>query len=192
LPKEEKEKKLYLPILETLKGVFDSFYVAKSTVYDSRGLQRNLTTAIKNPHLEITANGEFSEDLKLHKFNYYMFKKLAAESLQPDIMGYVAKKVSDKKSSPLETITVEVKAKDLTLRDVMQAKLYQTIFDSKHTFLLSPTGMTGEKMAVVLEHEDLLRGNVIIGKCGEDGKRLFLDPRLIDKVPKELKRFCRL
>jgi len=52
--------------------------------------------------------------------------------------------------------------------------------------------MTGEKMEVLLKYDNLLRGNVIIGKCGEDRKMLLLDPRLADKVPKEFKRFCRL
>jgi len=192
LPKKRLEEKLYLPIVQTLKSVFDRWYVEESQVYDKRGLQYNLTTSIRNPYLEVTANGEFSEELKLHKFNYYMFEQLHAEGLQPDILGYVVRKVSDKKSSPLETIAVEVKAHELTLRDLMQAKLYETVFDSKHTFLLSPTGMTGEKMEVVLKHNELLRSNVMIGKCGEDGKDLRLDPRLIEQVPKEFRRFCRL
>src|SRR5665648_321910 len=116
MPRQEKEKALYLPILETLKCAFDRWYVAESYAYSPKGYTRAPLTGITNPHLEITANGEFSETLKFHKFNYYMFQKLPAESLQPDIMGYVAKKVSDKNSSPLETITVEVKAHDLTLR----------------------------------------------------------------------------
>lgn len=146
---------------------------------------------IRNPHLEITAHGEFSEELKLRKFNYYMFEQLFAEQLHPDILGYVIKN-GDNKPSLLETIAVEVKAHELTLRDLMQAKLYEAIFGAKHTFLLSPLGMAGEKMEVVLKHGDLLRGNVLIGKCGENGRDFRLDPRLIEYVPKEFGRFCRL
>jgi hypothetical protein len=193
LPKEKKEEQLYLPVLDTLKQVFDRFYVAECQMYDSSsGLQRIPSSFIRNPHLEITAHGEFSEELKLRKFNYYMFEKLQAEQLHPDIMGYVVKNPSDKKTSPPETITVEVKYHALTIRDVMQAKLYEAIFDSKHTFLLSPTGMTGEKMEVVLKHDEFLRGHVMIGKCGEDGNTLRLDPRLADKIPKEFSKLCRL
>jgi hypothetical protein len=145
---------------------------------------------IKNPHLEITAHGEFSEELKLKKFNYYMFEQLWAEELHPDILGYAL--IENGKKSISETIAVEVKAHDLRIRYLMQAKLYETVFGAKRTFLLSPQGMTGEKMEVVLKHNDLLRGNVVIGKCGEDGKQIRFDPRLIDVVPQAFRRYCRL
>ena len=189
MDKETLESRLYEPILENIRNVFDAFYVAESV---NHPLQRVPTTWLKNPYLEITANGSFSEKLKLHTFNYYMFEKLFAEGLHPDIMGYVSKKVTAKKSSEPEIITIEVKAHALKLRDVMQAKLYESIFGSKHTFLLSPTGMTGEKMEVLLKHQETLRGNVIIGKCGEDGKMLRFDPRLADKMPQCFRRLCRL
>ena len=121
-----------------------------------------------------------------------MFEKLWSEKLQPDIMGYVSKKVKGKKASAPETITIEVKGGNLKLKDVMQAKLYESIFNSKHTFLLSPNGITTEKMDVLLEYDLALRGNVIIGKCGKDGEILGINPRLIDKVPKEFRSFCHL
>lgn len=196
MPKQKLEEKLYAPIVETLKAIYDYWYLDKSQVYtgkpnDKRRLQYNLTTAIKNPHLEITAHGEFSEDLKLHNFDYYMFKQLSAEELHPDIMGYFRKN-SQKKASPIEVITVEVKHDDLKLRDLMQAKLYETFFNSEHTYLLSPTGMSGETMEVALKYEEVFRGNVIIGKCGGDGKDFRIDPRLANKIPKEFARFCRL
>jgi len=122
-----------------------------------------------------------------------MFEQLFAEELQPDILGYVIK--SNGKKEVLETIAVEVKAHELKIRDLMQAKLYETIFGANHTFLLSPKGMSGEKMEVVLKHNDILRGNVLIGNCGDDGKSFWINPRLKDKLPKELKnfqQFCRL
>lgn len=174
--------------------MFDIWYCEQSQHYggklgDKYRPQSHPISEIENPHLEITAHGEFSEELKLRKFNYYMFEQLFAEQLQPDILGYVIKSTG-KKQSPIETIAVEVKAHELTLRDLMQAKLYETVFGAKHTFLLSPQGMTGEKMEVVLRHGSLLRGNVVIGKCNENGKVLLFDPRLVDYVPKELRQFC--
>jgi hypothetical protein len=120
-----------------------------------------------------------------------MFEQLFAEQLHPDILGYVVKNPV-KNPNSLETIAVEVKANGLLIRDLMQAKLYEAIFDAKHTFLISPKGMTGEKITVVLKHNDLLRGNVIIVKCGENGKDFRIDPRLVDYVPKEFRRFCKL
>jgi hypothetical protein len=196
MPRQELEERLYAPIVENLKSIYNYWYLDKSQVYagkpdDDYRPQYNLTTAITNPHLEITAHGEFSEDLKLKRFDYYMFAQLFAEHLHPDILGYVIKNVA-KRLGSFETIAVEVKAKYLLIRDLMQAKLYEAVFGAKHTFLLSPQGMTGEKIAVVLKHDDLLRGNVIIAKCGENGKDFRIDPRLVDYVPKEFRRFCKL
>jgi hypothetical protein len=196
MSRQKLEEKLYAPIVETLKKIYDYWYLDRSQVYsgkpnDKNRLQYSPSTEITNPHLEITAHGEFSEDLKLHNFDYYMFKQLSAEELHPDVMGYVRKN-TQKKSSPIEVITVEVKAGDLKLRDLMQAKLYETFFNSTHTFLLSPNGMAGETIEVALKYEQVFRGNVIIGKCGAEGKDLRIDPRLANKIPKELTRFCRL
>jgi hypothetical protein len=196
MPRQKLEEKLYAPIVDTLKSIYDYWYLDTSQVYagkpnDDYRPQYNLTTAIRNPHLEITAHGEFSEELKLRKFDYYMFEQLFAEHLHPDILGYVIKDAA-KKPNSLETIAVEVKANSLLIRDLMQAKLYEAVFGAKHTFLLSPQGMTGERITVVLKHDDLLRGNVIIAKCGENGKDFRIDLRLVDYVPKEFRRFCKL
>jgi hypothetical protein len=194
LPKDKLEEKLYSPVVQALKSMFDYCYCEQSQQYggkpgDKYRPQSAPCSEIRNPHLEVTAYGEFSEELKLKKFNYYMFEQLFAEQLHPDILGYVIKSTG-KKPSPIETIAVEVKAHELTLRDLMQAKLYETIFGAKHTFLLSPQGMTGEKMEVVLRHGSLLRGNVIIGKCHENGNVVLFDPRLVDYVPERFRQFC--
>lgn len=176
-----KEELLYKPVLNTLKNVFDRYYVEKPVNYPYQHVPE-----LKNPHLEITAQGKFSEQLKNY-FDYFMFKKLYAEKLHPDIMGFVKKKNSSKP----EMITVEVKGRELKLKDVMQAKLYESIFDSKYSFLLSPTGISGEKIEVILRYDKALRGNVIIGKCGEDGKMLRINPKLVDKIPKAFRDLCR-
>jgi hypothetical protein len=195
MPREKLEERLYSPVVQALKTMFDYWYCDQSQHYggklgDKYRPQSSPIGEIRNPHLEITAHGEFSEELKLKNFNSYMFEKLFAEQLHPDILGYVIKNTGKKPSSP-ETIAVEIKAHELTLRDVMQAKLYETIFGAKHTFLLSPQGMTGEKMEVVLKHGDLLRGKVIIGKCHpENDKTVLFDPRLVDYVPEGFKQFC--
>jgi hypothetical protein len=196
MPRQKLEEKLYVPIVENLKSVYDYWYLDKSQIYsgkpeDKYRLQYSPKSTIRNPHLEITAHGKFSEELKLKKSDYYMFRQLFAEQLHPDILGYVVKNPV-KNPNSFETIAVEVKAKSLLIRDLMQAKLYETIFSAKHTFLISPKGMTGEKITVVMKHNDLLRGNVIIAKCGENGKDLRIDPRLADYVPKEFRRFCKL
>jgi len=178
LPKPE--ELLYAPVLQMLKKVFDARYVDESVMYP---LQRAIE--IKNPRLEITAHGNMSDELQSH-FDYFMFKKLFAEKLHPDIMGYVTKK-----KTGTEFITVEIKHDDLTLKDLMQAKLYEAVFNSKHSFLFSPTGMSVQKLEVVLQHDEALRGNVIIGKCGEDGHMFRISPKLTDKTPKYFQDLCR-
>jgi hypothetical protein len=71
-----------------------------------------------------------------------LFAYLYAEKLKPDIMGYVRKKPS---SDP-EVITVEVKPTALTIRDVLQAKMYSDIFKAKFSFAISPKGIKIRKL----------------------------------------------
>ncbi len=47
-------------------------------------------------------------------------------------------------------------------------------------------------MEVILKHNNLLRGNVIIGRFVEEIKQIFFDPRLIDIVPQGFRRYCML
>jgi hypothetical protein len=171
-----------------MKGIFDQNYLAKPQTIIN-GLQNIPPEWVRNPCLEDT-HADFSEEIKSH-FDIVMFGKLYGADLRPDIMGYVVKKEG---ANP-ELIIVEVKKGDITLLDVMQARLYELFFKSKFTFLLSPKGLTREKMEAILLHDNLLRGNVIIGSCGDEGKNFWIDPKLKDKLPKELKKlegFCRL
>jgi hypothetical protein len=128
---KRKEEELYAPVLEALKGIFDRWYVEESYVYSREGLQRAMESGIKNPHLRITAHGEFSEELQ-RVFDYRLFAALYAERLKPDIMGFVRKK----RLGEPEVITVEVKATALTIRDVLQAKMYSDIFKAKFSFAI--------------------------------------------------------
>jgi len=181
----KEEKKLYFPLLQKLKEIFDSLYVAESYVYTSDGLIRAPTTGITNPHLEITANGKFSELLH-SQFDYYLFQTLKAENLHPDIMGYVDKK----DETTRKFITVEVKKNPLKIRDILQAKLYESIFNAGFSFAISPKGIAIEKLKVILKHEKDLRGNVLIGQCSENGEVIRLYPEMSEYVPKELRRLC--
>ena len=62
--KVKKEEELYFPYLQTLKEIFDRWYVAEPYAYTREGLMRAPTSGITNTNLEITAHGEFSEQLK--------------------------------------------------------------------------------------------------------------------------------
>jgi len=159
------EETLYTNVLHTMRVIFDKNYLDVSYTVSQEGHQKAPTDWITNPHLEDTHFGNFSEEIKSH-FDIVMFGKLYGAELRPDIMGHVVKKEGAKP----ELIIIEVKKGDLTLLDVMQARLYELFFKSKFTFLLSPTGISREKMEAVMLHDNLLRGNVIIGKCGKDGR----------------------
>ena len=185
--RETSESRLYFPLYETLKELFDLFYVAESYTIDSKtGRRKAPSNSIRNPHLEITANGEVSEFLQ-SKFNYDLFQKLDAERLNPDLLGFVQKKPS----SLEEFITVEVKRSPLRFRDVLQAKLYEEIFNAKFSFAISPKGMPMKKLKVILEHNKALRGNVIIAQCSDDGRSIWISPILKDYIPKEFRKLCR-
>ncbi|MCW4024949.1 MAG: hypothetical protein NWF01_07945 [Candidatus Bathyarchaeota archaeon] len=185
------EKELYGNVINTMKGVFDLNYLENpKTMIDGR--QNIPPEWVTNPNLEDThdTHAKLSEEIKSH-FDIIMFGKLYGSDIRPDIMGYVIKKEGTKP----ELIIVEVKKDDIALLDVMQARLYELFFKSKFTFLLSPMGITREKMEAIMLHDNLLRGNVIIGSCGDEGKNFTIDPKLKDKLPKELKKFqkfCRL
>ena len=184
-PKKVREEDLYYPIMEALKGIFDRWYLDESYVYTRDGLQRAMSSGIKNPHLIITAHGEFSDELQ-RVLDYRLFAALYAEKLKPDIMGFVRKK----KSSEPEVITVEVKATALTIRDVLQAKMYSDIFNAKFAFIISPQGISIPKLRTIMEHDKALRGNVIIVKYHPKVTRFQIYQELKDSIPKELQRFC--
>ena len=187
-PKKVKEEKLYYPIWEKLREIFDQCYVEESYVYAKDGLMKAPTTGITNPHLEITAHGEFSEKLQ-RVFDYRLFADLYAEKLKPDIMGFVTKKRNGKP----EVITVEVKPTALTIRDVLQAKMYSDIFKARFSFAISPKGISIPKLRTILEHNKELRGNVLIASYDPFAEfRMFrIYKELEPFVPKELKRFCK-
>ena len=171
-----------------MKEIFDRFYVAESYTIDRKtGYQRVSLNSIRNPHLEITAEGKFSDLLKSH-FSYFLFQKLQAERFHPDLMGFVTKKTS---SNP-EFITVEIKKGALRIRDILQAKLYEKIFDAKFSFAISPKGISTEKLKVILEHNEAIRGKVIIAQCSDNGRSIWINPLLENHIPKEFKGLCRL
>jgi hypothetical protein len=181
-----KEKDLYAPYKQRLKEIFDSSYVDKGYVYTD-GLQSGISSGITNPHLEITADGVMSEELQ-RIFDYPLFADLYGENLKPDIMGFVRR--NDK--SEAEIITVEVKAGALTIRDVLQAKMYSDIFNAKHAFAISPEGISIPKLQTILRHDTALRGNVIIVRWNPFDKwnmfRIYKE--LKSFVPKEFHLFC--
>lgn len=158
--RKQGERKLYDPIMKALRSIFLFRYAENKKKLMVEPID------FRNPHLEITANGKFSETLK-REFDDRTLSILSTERLCPDIMGFVQKE----SSSPKELITVEVKAPPIRIVDVSKAKLYQDIFNATFSLVVSPKGIPEEKLRLVLD-KDAIRGKVIIAKFVQYGNNL--------------------
>ena len=104
------EKELYKPIREFLLSKF--------------------INSFGNCHLEITASGQFGEDLRAAIRHDIIFTFLE-KRFSPDLAGFVEQKYTK------DFITVEIKEK-INIKDIGQAKLYGDLFGAKYAFLISP------------------------------------------------------
>ena len=183
-----KEDILYEPIRKNLTTVLASYYIEKEKKprFQSRPFEFEL-----NPRLEITANGKISETLK-REFDDYTFLVLRSEGKHPDIMGFIKRK----KSRPRELITVEIKNQPIQLMHIFQARLYQEIFQSNLSFLISPKGITEERVRFIISPNGrFIRGKVIILQFNDNiyGKSTFeCHPKLRDVVPESLRKYFEL
>jgi len=115
------ERELYTPIKEYLTGAF--------------------TEKFGNCHLEITANGVFSDLLKKvvrHDIIYTFLGK----KVSPDLTGFIHSKGSELvliygPSVIQDFITVEIKRERITPQDIYQAKMYGDLFQAKYALLIS-------------------------------------------------------
>ena len=115
------EKELYAPLKEYLNEAFERTF--------------------ERCHLEITAQGYFSEELKCVVRNDIIFSFLGRK-VSPDLTGFISRKESLLEamtpSNIQDFITVEIKAERITLQDIYQAKMYGDLFEAKYALLISP------------------------------------------------------
>lgn len=92
-------------------------------------LEELLRKRSTNFYLEVTANKEFTNELKnqIRPERNIIFNFL--KSVRPDITGFI------KDSSDL--IVIEFKKKRIELNDIYQTKKYRELFNAKFTFLIS-------------------------------------------------------
>jgi len=92
-------------------------------------IEELLNTRVTGCYLEITANQNFSEELKnkIRPEKDIIFNFL--KRVRPDITGYI------KDSS--DFIVIEFKKKRIELDDIYQTKKYRELFNAKFTFLIS-------------------------------------------------------
>ena len=120
--KKAAEKELYEPIKKYLETAFRKKF--------------------GNCHLEVTADGSFSEQLKGVVREDIIFSFLGRKA-SPDLVGFIHNQrdhwfVIQSSSDIQDFITVEIKRGKITLQDVYQAKMYGDLFQAKYALLISP------------------------------------------------------
>ena len=101
-------------------------------------IENLFSTVAIDVSLEITANGNFSQQLKQRiprdrEIIFYFLKKSAA----PDITGFIQGRYST------DFVIIEVK-KELKLDDIYQTEKYRDLFNSKCTFLVTLSAIPEE------------------------------------------------
>jgi len=97
-----------------------------------RYLQLAFSAKFGNCHLEITAGGVFSPDLRGTVRHDIVFAFLGKKA-SPDLVGFLRGKYGID-----DYIVVEVKRAAVTPQDVYQVKMYGDLFSARYALLLSP------------------------------------------------------
>src|SRR3989338_7282114 len=97
-------------------------------------LDKILAEKFASRHLEVTANGVFSNTIQAqidrHRDLIFAFLKKDAA---PDLTGFVKKDAESSK----EFIVVEVKDEPIKLDDIYQTRKYAELFDARYALLVS-------------------------------------------------------
>ena len=150
----KKEESLYQPIMKTLKRVF---------------------SCLGECHLEITADKRFTNKLKRH-FSKDTLYIIRVEGFFPDLTGFV------KTQYTTDIITVEAKAKHITIKDIFQAKNQAEIFDAKYALLVSPKMISEEIRRFVKDRSLILNylssRRLVIAQFNEATEEFEIDKEL--------------
>jgi hypothetical protein len=171
--KKKKEEPLYEPIKNALQRELEEYLNSQKERIGER-------TFVGKVHLEITANGRFSEELK-EVLDNDALSIIRVEKFSPDIMGFIQKTQYLK-----ELITVEVKCDKITVQNISRAKLYADIFNAKYGMLISPKGI-GEEIKRFISNRYAIRGNVIIAQFDEANNKFNFDKKLYSTIPEPFK-----
>ena len=150
----EKEESLYEPIMQALKYVF---------------------SCLGECYLEKTSDKRFTNKLKRHfsKDTLYIIK---VEGFFPDLTGFV------KTQYTTDLVTVEVKPKPPSIRDIFQAKEQAEIFDAKYALLVSPKAIVEEIRRFVKDRALILNylsgRRVVIAQFNETTEEFEIDKEL--------------
>lgn len=105
-----------------------------------QGVKKALTAYLRQADdnfpimLEITAD-RFPESLKPHIQRELLFL-LENKDLRPDFLGHIGPNCTSTYGTSEFIMTVEVKPKEFTLRDIFQAKMYGEVYSVPFAFLI--------------------------------------------------------
>ena len=169
---KSKEERLYEPLKNALQKEFERYLNSEK--------ERTGGEFMGKVHLEITAKGHFSEDLK-EALDDNALSIIRVEKFSPDIMGFIQKIEYSK-----ELITVEVKPEKITIKNISRAKLYADIFGAKYGMLISPKRVP-EEIRRFIRSKYEIRGNIIIAQFDKANNKFKFDKKLYSTIPEPFK-----
>jgi hypothetical protein len=150
----KKEESLYEPIMKALKRVF---------------------ICLGECHLEISADKRFSNKVK-RQFSKDTLYIIRVEGFFPDLTGFV------KTHHATDLVTVEIKPKEIVIRDVFQAKEQGEIFDARYVLLVSPRPIPEEIRRFIKDRSSILNYSynrrVVVTQYHEDTDDFEVDKEL--------------
>lgn len=167
-----REEQLYEPIKKALHRELEDYINSEK--------ERASSEFFGRVHLEITANGHFSERLK-EVLDDDALSIIRVEKFSPDIMGFIQKNPYIQ-----ELITVEVKAEKIKIKHISTAKLYADIFRAKYGMLISPKRLP-EEIKRFISNRYEIRGNVIIAQFDEPTDKFKFNKKLYPTIPEPFK-----
>jgi len=165
--KQKKEEPLYEPIKNALQTQFEKFVGSKGKV-----------------HLEITANGHFSEELK-EALDDKALSILRVEKISPDIVGFLQKDSYGK-----DLVTVEIKPDRITISHIWRARLYAEVLNAKYGIIISPKKIQEEIRRFLKERFYITcrsNGSLVIAQFDRERNEFKFDEKLYSTVPELFK-----
>ena len=166
--KEKREEPLYEPIKNLLQKQFEEYVGFGGKV-----------------HLEITANGRFSEELK-EALDDRALSILRVERFSPDITGFL----QEKDSSSKELVTVEIKPDKIKINHIYRAKLYADVLNARYGIIISPKKLQEEIRRFIKERYNIMHrnfGSLIIAQFDKARNEFKFDKKLYSTIPEPFK-----
>ena len=129
-------------------------------------------------HLEDTSTGAFSPEMR-EALEFVALHVLHVEKMSPDLTGYYT-------TSPglVERIVVEIKARNLRIKDLYQVKMYADVLNASYCILVSSESLTREIREFIKNRVLLYRltKHVIISRYLQDENDIIIEPMVFKEL----------